>query len=282
MPEVTSPLGTPSSSSTAATHAAYTPADFAFVVVKEPEHLQDRAALLMGARGKPGGGSATMKGVTDTPAYASSFSFLAYGRAGVYGGGIDSIKGRGGTPGTRLPHGLYLFSTTDPRGGVRDVGAPGSPGYPGGLGGMTAADKHYVLRMLPAPPQGPQSSLQGESAHVASIILPRPYGSGRASPSQTLTISDWRVDNIMSAMPGSSADPGGAWLEAYVAAWEALATPHPLLGRKPQLSLKFGERWWGVGQTALYLDSVDVTRDHYERGRLASAMLSLRFSEVSR
>ena len=258
----------------------YSAADFAFVTIREPEHVKSPAALLMHAQGKSGNGAsgatASLPGITNTTANKSSYSVMAYGRGGIYGNHINALEDFEGQP-SGLPHGLYVFSSTPPHQRIRDVGPPGSPEYPSGLGGLTAENMHYILRMIPVPPKGPQTSLQAESQSVGSIILPRPYGSGRSSPSNTLTISEWRVDTQFSGATGLL---GRNWLEAYIAAWETLATPHPLLGRKPQLSLKFGGRWWGLGQTALYLDSIEVERDYYEAGVTASAVMNLRFSEV--
>lgn len=254
---------------------AYSPADFAFVTVRDPEFYRDRSALLLGAKGQGKGGS--LPGITDRTAPQSSYSLITYARTGVYGPGLDAIQNGGGTG--QLPQGLYLFSSTNPLStGITAVGAQSV----GGLGGMTGADKWYVLRMVPVPPQGPQEGTGSEGQTAPALLAPRPHALVRGSAQTTLTISEWMIDNELSAMPGTNVTPGGAWLEAYIAAWQTLATPHPVLGRKPALALKFGNRFWGLGQTVVYLDDVQVTRNWYDRGVLANATLGLRFSEVSR
>lgn len=255
----------------AATAAVWSPADYAFVAGRDAELNHTRAHLL--SQGKSGKAS-TLKGVTDRTARGSSYSLISYARSGVYGPGVDAISG-----GNRslLPQGLYSFSSTNPLSGITPV----DTSRVGGLGGMTGQDRWYVLRMIPVPPQGPQTALASEGQAQSGLFTPRPHVIVRGSAQQTLTISDWQVDNVWSALPGSGVTPGGAWLEAYVAAWESLATPNPVLGRKPYLALKFGERWWGIGHVAVVLDDVQVTRDWYHQGHLAHATLSLRFSEVS-
>lgn len=256
--------------------AAYSPLDFALVYVRDPEFYRNRSNLLTSAAGSKG-----LVGITDTrPAHKSGYSVVTYARSGLYGPGIDTIKPAAGSSSVpRVPFGLGLFSTRNPFSeGVTAI----DPKNVSGLGGLTGEDNYWVLRIVSPPENGPQSDLTNDSGAQPGILTPRPHALPRASSNLSLSLSNWRVDNIISAIPGSQAAVNGDWVEAYIAAWESLATTHPVLGRKPALSLKFGNRWWGQGGTVLYLESVGVTRDYYERGYLVSAVLDLRFVEVLR
>lgn len=250
------------------------PFDFALVATRDPELLTVDSLLL----GGPAGAATKVPGVTDAPNPQSSrYSLAMYTRSGMYGS-LDTIQSASGTAST-LPHGLFYYTRNPPWGGA----GLNRTGGTGGASGLV--DEHLVLRMWPVPDAGPQTSLQGELQTGATIFAGRPHGIGRTAPTQTLSLGPWRVDTVLSAPPvllpgGEVAAPD--WLEGYVALWEALATPHPLLGRKPALTVKFGSRWWGLGRMVCFLESVEVNREYYERGTLASATLSLRFSEVLR
>lgn len=256
--------------------ARFTSLDFALVWVRDAEFYRTRSSLLTsGVKGLQGEG---IPGITDLANRNSSYSITTYARRGVYGPGVDSIvQTPGGT--SDLPVGLGLFSTTVPYpNGISQV----DPDSVGGLGGLTKQDRVYVLRIVNPPENAPQTDLTNDSGATPGILTPRPYALPRGSSGLSISISGWQIDNIMSAIPGTGAAPNGAWVEPYIAAWEALATTHPMLGRKPALGLKFGGRYWGLGATALYLESVSVQRTFYERGVTANATLDLRFTEVIR
>lgn len=254
--------------------ARFTSLDYALVWVRDAEFYQTRQSLLTsGVKGKTGGG---IPGITNVQNRQSSYSVTAYARKGVYGPGLDSIAQ---TPGgsSDLPGGLGLFSATVPYpNGVSQV----DPQTVGGLGGLTGQDRVYVLRIVNPPENAPQTDLTSDSGATPGLLTPRPYALPRSSSGLSLSISGWMIDNIMSAIPGTGAEPNGTWVESYIAAWESLATTHPMLGRKPSLGMKFANRYYGIGQTALYLESVGVQRTFYERGVTASATLDLRFTEV--
>jgi hypothetical protein len=269
---------------TSDSQARFTSLDFALVYIRDADFFLTRSSLLTNSGGKsvlsPLTGkkvsSDTLVGVTDTQAKKSSYSVITYARSGIYGANVDSITSSPANGG-RLPVGIGLFSSTSPfPSGISQVDEQSV----GGLGGLTARDKYYVLRIVNPPAEIGQSDTTNDSGATPTILGPRPHAMPRGSTSVTISVSSWIIDNIMSAIPNSGAVPGGDWVESYIAAWESLATTHPVLGRKPALALKIGNRWWGIGSAVCYLESVGVNRNYYENGFLASATVDLRFTEV--